>query len=554
MTEQNQAHASDSELQGAEFPLNAIGPALFRQNAFRVLELPVDATARDIQRQAEMRAMREKFAAARAPGRGPLCLEPPPDADALREAMRRLQDPEKRLIDELFWFWPEQFGRGREDAALRAFAAGNLKEAVRTWKEQEKARQDGYVAMHNLAVLAQVRVLDLERQIGGQALSRDKQKYLDDYWAAAFKRWTVLLAAEGFWSLLAARIRDLDDPRLTTGMARKIRSALPAALLSINARLAFQALGQGATEQGERHLRVIRQWSAQSASGAGQSGNKMVRRNIAAAAGRALNHEAAPLRERVKMLCRAAQEEAQGDPATAAEAARRLLQQAAPLLAVLDAALAEGNPVRDGAHDEVALCALQCLIDFGNHTSQWQIFIELMREVLPLAAGSSARARIEENIKIGEGNLDHQMVHGKCWFCQKNDPLEDAAVTREMHGEVVRVFNEVRWKHTTVKVPRCAACRSIHGKTETARLIAGTVGVLAGLGGCVYAANSHGAVGLGLFGLILFSIFGILIGKGIAERCNPNGIKPVTHYLQHPAIKELEARGWKAGSKPEGVT
>ena len=551
MTEQNQANTPESELQGADFPLNVMGPALFRQNAFRVLELPVDATARDIHRQAEMRAMGEKFGATQVTQRGPLRLEPPPDADAVRDAMRRLQDPEKRLINEFFWFWPQEFGHGQEDPALRAFAEGNLKDAVRIWKDQEKARHDGHVAMHNLAVLAQVRVLDLEREIGCQALTRDKQKYLDDYWAAAFKRWTVLLAAEGFWSLLAARIRDLDDPRLTTGMARKIRSALPAALLSINARLAFQALEQGATEQGERHLRVIRQWSAQAASGVGKSGNKFVRQSIAAAAGRALDHEAAPVRERVRMLCRTAQEDAQGDPAKAAEAARRLLQQAAPLLVLLDAALAEGNPVRDGAHDEVALCALQCLIDYGNHTNQWQLFLGLMREVLPLAVGSSARNRIEENIKIGEGNLEHQMVHGKCWFCQKNDPVEEEAVTREMHGEVVRVFDTVRWKHTTVKVPRCAKCRSIHGKTEAARLIAGTVGVLAGLGGCVYAANSHGAVGLGLFGLILFSIFGILIGKGIAERCNPNGIKPEFHYRQHPAIKELEAKGWNYGSGPE---
>ena len=88
----------------------AASPELYRVNAFRITGLPVDATARDIAKQLEKMKIAEKLGAATTRQGGPLPLVPPPDLDAVRQAMQRLRDPEGRLVDEFFWFWPSPPG------------------------------------------------------------------------------------------------------------------------------------------------------------------------------------------------------------------------------------------------------------------------------------------------------------------------------------------------------------------------------------------------------------------------------------------------------------
>jgi len=97
--------------------LGAIGPDLYRTNSFRVVGMPVDATERTLAKQAERLKMRERLAGGLEAIRGALALRPAPDADSVREAMQRLRDPERRLVDELFWFWPTSSGDTGDDLA-----------------------------------------------------------------------------------------------------------------------------------------------------------------------------------------------------------------------------------------------------------------------------------------------------------------------------------------------------------------------------------------------------------------------------------------------------
>src|ERR1035438_5996434 len=87
---------------------------LFRNNAFRITGLPVDATTREVSKQAEKIKI---FAELRqdAPIGAAFRIKPPPTLDEIREAIQKLKDPEKRLIDEFFWFWPEEFGQRSEE-------------------------------------------------------------------------------------------------------------------------------------------------------------------------------------------------------------------------------------------------------------------------------------------------------------------------------------------------------------------------------------------------------------------------------------------------------
>jgi formylglycine-generating enzyme required for sulfatase activity len=374
---------------GFEVLLEAARPDLYRTNAFRVAGLSVDATARDISRQVEKLKLMEKLGGGTSQVAGLLALDPAPDADAIREAMQRLRDPERRLVDEFFWFWPHQLGQSQTDEALTALGRGDAKAAADIWVKQESAQSDSNISMHNLAVLQHTTALDLEHIASSRPLSGEQKKERDQYWQKAFKRWKTLLEHEGFWSRLTARIRELDDPRLTTGTVRRVRASLPLALLSINAELAVRAAECGDTAEAQQHVRIMR------ASGFASD-----------VADGALHRAVAPVRERIKVLCKTAEQEADADPVHADQVTRRLIEQTRPLLAVLDCVLPQGNPTRDGAHDEVALRVLACQIPFGNKTENWKVSLELVELALPIAASESARQRIRENIEIVRKNAE----------------------------------------------------------------------------------------------------------------------------------------------------
>ncbi|MDI6763304.1 MAG: hypothetical protein QME83_09785 [Thermodesulfobacteriota bacterium] len=370
----------------AEFTplLEAARPELYSMNAFRICESPIDATVKDILQQAERINLTEKFGTDPHHLRGPLALNPVPDMYAIQEAMQRLNDPERRLVDELFWFWPHELGQGKTDDILKTLSRGNIKKAAEMWIKQENYHSESNVSMHNLAVLYHAAALDLELS---KSATGEQKKLRDLYWQSVFKRWKILLDYEGFWSRLAARIRDFGDPRLTTGTARKIRASLPLALLSINAQLALRAAKSAHTSE------VQRQSSIMQASGFEK-----------AIIDEALRRIAEPTREQIKILCKKAQEEASSTPIKALELARLLIDQTKPLLTILDYLLSPGNATRDAAHDQIALQALTCLVTYVNNTEGWRASLSLLKQTLSIAASESVKKKIEGNIEIVNTN------------------------------------------------------------------------------------------------------------------------------------------------------
>jgi hypothetical protein len=368
--------------------LEAARPELYRLNVFRITELPVDSTQRDIQRQVEKIQMEERLGVRRSSFSRLLVLNPPPDIYMFQEAIQRLNDPERRLIDEFFWFWPHQLGQGRADTALLVLSEGNIKKAAEMWIKQENYYSENNVSMHNMAVLYHAAALDLETSNNSKPLSEENIKIRNLYWESAFRRWKTLMDHEGFWSRLTARIRDFDDPRLTTGTARKIRSSLPLALLLINAQLALQAAKNEDVSEVNRQLNIMK------ISG--------FNRDIIE---EALRRKAEPTREQIKILCKKAEEGAKENPI---KAQRQLIEQTSPLLIILDTLLPLGSPTRDGAHDQIALQALSCLVAFTNPTDNWQVPLDQIKEILPLATSESVRKKIRDNMEIINNNFIYQ--------------------------------------------------------------------------------------------------------------------------------------------------
>ena len=532
----------------AEFLLQAAAPGIYRANAFRVVELPVDSTPRDLARRHQIVEMAGKTGMPVPPGQGRvLPLAASADPAAVREAMQRLRDPEQRLVEEFFWFWPHQLGQSRGDEALAALVRGDVASASETWLHQEAYQSEANVSMHNLAILSHTAALDLEHLSLSQPLSDGQRRQRDICWQQAFERWKVLLGHEGFWSRLTARIRELDDPRLPTGTARRIRASLPLALLLINAQLAVRAAERSEDSQARRQLALM-----QVVSGFGEP-----------VADQALRRAVDPIRDRIKALCRGTEADANANHRQAGEVARRFLEQVGPLLGVLDCLLPPGNSTRDAMHDEIAVRALQTQITYANETRDWATSLDILERTRPIPATESVRKRIEENIEIVKGNLEHAL----CFFCKQQPAQDAAAVEVKMHGNVVRMpipgGTRVTWQQATVRVPRCSRCKSAHAEvTKRGSVAAGigaAVGLVVGVIGLIGIVSSRtknaGCCGLGFLvaAVAIAASIANAIGQKVGQRRLPAGIKPESAKTDFPPLKELMKQGWHVGQKPAGV-
>jgi hypothetical protein len=368
--------------------MDAATKDLFRKNAFRITGLPVDATPREEARHTD------KITQLAGVGKDPhtqgaaFPIKPPPGLDEIREAIRNLKDPEKRLIDEFFWFWPEEFGNSQTDPAMRALSIGDLETASQIWSEKENRPIGGLVAKHNMALVFHISALDWEIYSVRNEVEAERRQKISDYWKGAFNRWERLATNETFWEIVTARIRQLNEPNLPTGFARRMRASLPEALNKINAELAVAFAESGKIEIARFHIQMMRETRQ------GNDGVEKVAELVLS-----------PARNRIKEQIQRAKQSAQENPTAANEAARILIEYAHPLLEVFDLFFGEQEHFQKELFDEVAMTAVNCLVACQRKTGDNEMFVKLLERVLPLAESIEVRRRIEENIGIGKGNL-----------------------------------------------------------------------------------------------------------------------------------------------------
>lgn len=519
-------------------------PELYERNAFRLLEVHVEATERDLakRKQTMEMASRNKLPVPAGPCRI-LPRTPAPDDHEIRECSHAIQDAERRLAQEFFWFWPLTVGHAGNDAGLRQLHQGDNDSAANAWRGRERSPEEGPASKHNLAVLYHFSALEIEKEFlngkspppspGGANTATPDQEMAktadaERYWVEANKYWKMVAIEQSCWSRVVARIRAMDDKSLTTGAARRMERRLPVALTLINARLAIRAHQNGKTHHGQRHVARIR--------GSGFD---------AEAVDEALRIAVEPTRSAIKTMCDLAKQDTDADPTKTDAVTERLLEQASGPLALLDLLLPENNPGRIAEHDQVALTALSCVIAFGNKTENWTKSLDLLNRLTPLAASTAAKERIAHNRKTIQGIYEYSL----CWFCGQNQGSDPCAVEVKMHGEIERDGTRIRWSHRAIKVPRCQACRD----EEAGENLAGAVclGMLGGVGifGCL-AANDMFVLGA-ILGVTV-AIAPTLIANSKAKKKRRPGIIKKSQN-DFPRIKELQSEGWDFGDKPPGV-
>ncbi len=528
--------------ESCEILLKAATPDIYRKNAFRISGLPVSAGTKEITSQIRKIQMLEKYGNKSIKRESPFILEPPPDDDLIRQALHRLRDPETRLIDEFFWFWPHDIDPGKKDNALDALAKGDIKSAESIWINDEVFPTVSNVSRHNLAVLSHLQALDLE--LKGNGIDECEISKRDEFWEDTFKRWKVLLCHEGFWSLLEARVKQIDDPMMTITLVSELRESLPPALLMVNAMLALQAVERKDTETARRHLLLIHN------SGFG--------REVAEAA---IKEILKPVRNRIKILTKSFAEKTYSDHEDELKDSRKLIDQAKDLLRILDIMLPATDSLREVAHDEVALEAMHLAVSYSNVKEDYENTAKIYEQLAGIVIGESAKQKVNSNYEITKKNIEYDRLHNTCFFCEKNKANKTSGIKISMYGNIRKVRKDVfgreiphdygdsvpygeevytKWSSNTVEVPRCNACKQEHELYEKTSKDAKN------------AKQKITKINKAIVRFISYLISPTKSKIKVPE-VHTLTTKEYSYHLQFPRIKELQKEGWQFGEKPPGV-
>ena len=517
-------------------------PELYRRNAFRVLGLEVEAETGDARRKQKKLKRREALGLTARTTGGYLPLKETPSQEDLQQAQQRIQDPVSRLVDEFFWFWKQD--EDDDDNALSLLREKKNQEAHKVFQQREA--EGNPTAIHNLAVLYHVTALDLEERAAREPLNEADRKTRDGCWKQCYPRWKQLLEDETTWQRVRSRISELDDPRLTHDLVSQIRESLEEVILLVSARLAVRAAEKNESAEATRHVGLMKS--------SGFSSDLITQ---------ALRRCLAPIEQRIRNLCRKAEEASDADPRVGLEQARGLLAAVVPSIRLIDQMLPADDPLREGIHDEVAKRALQSLITYGNKTEEWSGAKAGMQQILDqLSPSPSMRQRVADNLKTVSDNAQGLV----CYYCGKQPAVEADGNSVNMYGDVQTTFSgddsyRVTWRHTTFKIPRCTSCHEGHLNSSAYRESYTTLGgcafvlviILAIVLGNVFQPGEGGMWALVIAtAIVSIGLCLALVGYGenCAETCLPEGVRAEGDYNEHPTVVSYHAKGWHYGSGP----
>jgi hypothetical protein len=512
-------------------------PDLFQRHPFRLLELPVDASTRDLgrRRQTVEQAARNHLLPPPGPSRV-LARSMPPDENEVRAAGHILTDAKSRLVYELLWFWPLRVGGHATDASLLALTSDNAGPAIQNWAAMASSggtAQQVAVAWHNMATYLLFSALEAGSDSTSGAVEEVRGTW-DKAWS-----WWLPLTEDGheLWQCVRERIKDIDDPALKTGAAESLRRGLPTALALLQLRhaVSFWEAGQADLARGLLADLSAVQLPA-NASGALDDARRAV---------------TDPLRASLKKLGEAAATEARANKRKAADVLDQYLANSLPLLSKIDMLLPSGSAAWVDAHDTTALNGLTCQISYGNETEDWSRCIPMLEKCLSIAKGQAAKGRIQENLVVVRANAESDSLASTCWFCGEHEADASQEVPVPMHGDVKTNYvpggTQTTWRHLTVKVPRCKDCANVHSREEGGVAAGCSLFVAAVIAAILVGSNVGESAGW--MSLFVGAIIAITIGGIIQSRIPKiKGLKrPRNDY---PPIAKLRSQGWQDGEKP----
>ena len=401
--------------------------SIYDKNIFRLTGLPVDASARDISKQAQKLQMLEEMGGDVKSLLGAFAPKTLPTVSEIREALARMKDPEQRIIDEFFWFWPETFGESKNDEAIQAALSGKADNAYELWRSREN--EGSHVAQHNVAVLYHMYAIEWTNFHATSDTTESQEETIKTYWKKSFDRWEKMIDVDDLWGTLKDRIRSYDDHALTTGYARRIRKDLPEALDKINAEAALKLAEQGRMDWAKYHVDLMNETHA------GLDDVESTAEMVLEPSKKRVEHHLSSFRQQTK-----------SNPKLGSDLAEKLLTQCKPIMQLFDLFHGEKAHQRNDLFDSVAETVLEMVVSHQKSTGDDKSFVLLLKRALVFANGPHIRERIIKNISIGDGNMRFQQL--KPYFDRLKEIMSakiDAPfrLERILH-ELVRAIPEIK--------------------------------------------------------------------------------------------------------------
>jgi hypothetical protein len=371
--------------------MDVANPKLYRRNSFRITGLPVDASTREIARHADKLKVLDQIGYGHAANPMAFPVEPLPSLDQVREAMQTLKDPEKRIIDEFFWFWPESFGESAKDEALQALAQGDGGKAFEIWTSRKSDPTKTTIAYHNLAVLMHMLALDWTRSYIDSEPDEEAQQTIKDYWSKANRYWNRTIESDSIWDAVKSRIRSMDDDRVTTGFGRRVRTLLPDALCLIHASLALKYTERGKHEFSDLHVEYIQQIA---------SGSKQYEK--------AFDTILAPSRKRLIQAAKAL--DLEQNTARRLELASTLSNQAVDELNLFENFYGAASEHYSELFNQVSQACVDAINTYANELDITEGCVEVLRSSLAMARDTELQQRISQFIDLGEKVLRRSVL------------------------------------------------------------------------------------------------------------------------------------------------
>jgi len=426
---------------------------VYRKNAFHILGLPTDATAKTIRRR------KEDFDSANELGGeswkrefshwlGKAGL---PSYQQVREAFAFIEDPANRLVAEFFWIWPIE----DSDATVKDFLSGRRDEACASWFASAQAGgRRRAIAQHNLAVVNHALAIEGELSLlSGNGLAQGK--VTEEYWQKSFAYWEELADDDEFWEQYEKRMREFDDPRLTGGFIRRIRQEFPIAFDDINARIALLYAKQGNERDAKRHVEYMKK-TMSAIDDVAQSFDTLFE----------------PLERQIERIVIGCRERVDKDAARGAECVEEILKASSDIVRAAQYLLDSTNGRRVRILSNIFEACNSFLVSFGNETKKWDVCLELNMRLLPLACTKELQDRATSNQQIIQGNLDQQVEDLTCSGCGKKEGQKRTfgGVVRvgkqnvKMYGNLRRnyeSFGGVTYSTIEINVPCCDKCKQL---------------------------------------------------------------------------------------------
>ncbi len=357
-------------------------PYLYQRNAFRVTGLPADVSIRDIKRRIDDLKHAEEIGEIDDENSHAFSLTLPPTLDHIREAAQILQDPEKRIVQEFYWFWPFEWGKGKTDPALVALSKGDKTAAFNIWKTSLIGHPEAImlISKHNLAILYQLIALDEELVNLQKNPSEETLKQIDKYWRSSFKFWEEIIGEDHFWDLVTDRILSAGDPRLTSAFALSMRSTLPKALQMINGKLALLYVENKKMNMAGKHAEYIANTYQEHAEDISTIFDLITK----------------PMQTRVRDAVDIATKISEHQPEKSADAATDLFKTVAQPVEILKKLLPKKNHTLIDLLDSVAEAALSCQKAYARDRKDWKRCFTILESAKNYAVSSDVVTRINE--------------------------------------------------------------------------------------------------------------------------------------------------------------